>query len=275
MWTRDCAPNPWRGTIGSEFGSECIPGSQWAQWHANYLAFILHYAKLANEWGVEHFVVTHELYLVNDGWDKNKTGDGPCNDLLEALVASVRVACPKCSLSTVITRRNTAPYGPKWYSKLDLLATDMYPSQAVPHPSLPWQTYTNLSETFAEGMAREMDQYNRTSAYFGGMKVLVTEYGFQSHPYSYSQSPGAITGNNPGLLDVASCTITDQCVNMQAQALGFDLSMEAMYAQPWFAGVQIWLWRSDPTHGGSESDTYSPHGKSAAAVVHKWFTAMQ
>ena len=120
-----------------------------------------------------------------------------------------------------------------------------------------------------------MDQYNRTSAYFGGMKVLITEYGFQSHPWVYSTSGGgAITGSNPGLQDVASCAITDQCVSMEAQALGYDLSMQAIFAQPWFAGIQIWLWRADPTHGGSESDSYSPHGKQAAAVVNKWYTAM-
>ena len=50
--------------------------------------------------------------------------------------------------------------------------------------------------------------------------------------------------------------------------------MAALFAQDWFAGIQIWLWRADPTHGGSESDTYSPHGKSAAAVVSKWYTGM-
>eukprot|EP01046_Picozoa_sp_COSAG06_P002670 COSAG06_NODE_96_length_24336_cov_75.057845_17_plen_115_part_00 len=77
-----------------------------------------------------------------------------------------------------------------------------------------------------------------------------------------------------GLQDVASCAITDQCVSMEAQALGYDLSMAAIFAQPWFAGIQVWLWRADPTHGGSESDTYTPHGKQAAAVVNKWFTSM-
>ena len=87
-----------------------------------------------------------------------------------------------------------------------------------------------------------MDQYSRTSAYFGGMNILITEYGFQSHPWSYSQSGGSggatITGSNPGLQDLATCAITDQCASMAAQALGYDLSMKAIFAQPWFAGIQ-------------------------------------
>jgi hypothetical protein len=265
MWTRDCRPNPWRGTIGSQFGSDCSLGSAWHTWFGNYKSFLLHYAKLADVWNVTQFVVTHELYLVNDGWDKNRTGDGLCNDILEGIVASVRQACPRCKLSTVITRRNAAPYGPQWYSKLDMLATDFYPSQAVDHPSLPWQSSKDLSAAFAVSINASMDQYHRTSEYFGGMKVLVTEYGFQSHPWSYSQRPGAITGSNPGLLDVATCVVADQCFSMavrhaastmtltlnvacfstrvapsylQAQALGYDLSMQALFAQEWFAGIQ-------------------------------------
>ena len=86
MWTRDCSPNPWRGTIGTTFGSDCSPGSAWQRWFANYKSFLLHYARLAHTWNVSHFVVTHELYLVNDGWDKTKSGDGPCNDILVSLL---------------------------------------------------------------------------------------------------------------------------------------------------------------------------------------------
>eukprot|EP01046_Picozoa_sp_COSAG06_P002669 COSAG06_NODE_96_length_24336_cov_75.057845_16_plen_239_part_00 len=199
MWTRDCAPNPWRGTIGSKFGSDCTAGSAWREWFGDYKRFLLHYAALAHTWNVTQFVVTHELYLVNDGWDTNHTGDGPCNDILEDIVASVRLACPRCVLSTVITRRNSAPYGPKWYSKLDMLATDFYPSQPVPHPDLVWQSDVDLPAKFAASIAAAMDQYNRTSNYFSGMKVLITEYGFQSHPWVYSsKGGGAITGSNPG-----------------------------------------------------------------------------
>ena len=105
----------------------------------------------------------------------------------------------------------------------------------------------------------------------------LTKYSLRAALFRWAYSTtggGAITGTNPGLQDVASCAITDQCVSMEAQALGYDLSMQAIFAQPWFAGIQIWLWRAVPTHGGSESDTYSPHGKQAAAVVNKWFTAM-
>ena len=63
MWTRDCAPNPWRGTIGSKFGSDCTAGSAWREWFGNYKRFLLHYAALAHTWNVTQFVVTHELCL--------------------------------------------------------------------------------------------------------------------------------------------------------------------------------------------------------------------
>lgn len=107
FWTRDCQPNPWRGTIGTPWGSDCSTGSMWAGWHANYLKFLLHYAAIANTHGVRHFVVTHELYIVNEN----------CNAILEATVASIRAACPGCSLSTVVTRRplnDPKGMGPPW-----------------------------------------------------------------------------------------------------------------------------------------------------------------
>jgi len=34
FWTRDCNPNPWRGTIGTPWGSNCSSESPWALWHA-------------------------------------------------------------------------------------------------------------------------------------------------------------------------------------------------------------------------------------------------
>jgi hypothetical protein len=266
FWTRDCDPNPWRGTIGTHWGSDCSEGSDWAKWHANYLAFLLHYAAMAGRLGVEGFVVTHELYIVNEN----------CNAILENTVAALRKVCPECKFSTVVTRRaNGDPrgMGPPWYGKLDLLATDYYPAMGVPHPDLPWQTYTDLREKYAAQIRGDMEQYGNLSAYFGDKKVLITEYGFQSHPFSYSVNAGPITGNNPGLLDLASCEIHDQCVNVDAQALGYDLSLNALYQTEWFAGVFVWLWLADPTDGGLSSDSFSPKGKPAAGVLAKYWTA--
>ena len=107
FWTRDCDPNPWRGTIGTHWGSDCSEGSDWVKWHANYLAFLLHYAVMAGRLGVEGFVVTHELYIVNEN----------CNAILENTVAALRKVCPECKFSTVVTRRaNGDPrgMGPPW-----------------------------------------------------------------------------------------------------------------------------------------------------------------
>ena len=76
--------------------------------------------------------------------------------------------------------------------------------------------------------------------------MLVTEYGFQSQPFSYSGGD---------LLDLANCDVLDQCANGDAQARAYDMSFRAMYAQPWLGGVQVWLWQADPTHGGMSDDT--------------------
>jgi len=255
-----------RGTIGTNWGDDCSNGSFWAKWHSSYRAFLLHYAHLAQSWGIRHFVVTHELYIVNEH----------CGDLLNQTVAALRLKCPNCQFTTVVTRRpNGDPrgMGPSWYWALDYLSTDYYPSMPVSHPELPWQSYRNLSIQYSNAMEEDMYQYGNLSEYFGHKPILVTEYGFQSQPFAYSYLAGPITGNNPGLLTVANCDILDQCVALQAQTLAYDLSLRQLYAQPWFKGVLVWLWRSDPTHGGSSGDEFSPAGKPSSSILNKWWTS--
>jgi hypothetical protein len=47
--------------------------------------------------------------------------------------------------------------------------------------------------------------------------------------------------------------------------------MERLFAQDWFSGFYLWLWRADPTSGGSSDDTFTPCGKPAATVARKFF----
>ena len=40
----------------------------------------------------------------------------------------------------------------------------------------------------------------------------------------------------------------------------------------WFDGVYLWLWRTDPTAGGSWDDSYTQQQKPATAVMKALFT---
>jgi hypothetical protein len=89
-------------------------------------------------------------------------------------------------------------------------------------------------------------------------------YGFQSRPWAYSYI-------SSGLLDLTNCEVHDQCVSLFAQAEAYDLSLKALYAEPWFAGVLVWLWQADPTHGGLSDDTFCPRGKPSIEVLAKYW----
>lgn len=102
----------WRGQVGLFWGSDCSDGTPWAAWHANYAAATLKYAALAAAWGMDSFLLSHELY-------------GPsavCPARWAALLVAVR-AVFKGSVSSVIENGAT-PQALPWAQDLDYLGID-------------------------------------------------------------------------------------------------------------------------------------------------------
>ena len=62
-----------------------------------------------------------------------------------------------------------------------------------------------------------------------------------------------------------------QCVNTTSQQIAYDALFTVFSQQPWFAGVYIWLWRPDPSSGGTCDTDYTPQSKAASATLkHHW-----
>lgn len=82
-----CRGNPnhvpgchWRGEIGVPWGDSCAAGSQWARFFAGYTAQVVRYARLADAWGVDAYLLSHELQRATE----------VCPDLWAAQLAAVR-----------------------------------------------------------------------------------------------------------------------------------------------------------------------------------------
>jgi hypothetical protein len=237
---------------------ECGAGSAWAAWFANYQAMVLHYARLAAELDVDAFLISHEL----------ETANSACPALWAGLLAAVRgvykgkvsAAFQPSLLEPAVLA--TAPYA----AALDFVGIDCYLEIPLPnayngtnHPALPWQDVAQAPLNAA--LASLMAPFANLSAALGGLPIVCTEVGWQSRPWSYTGRAGIVRP------DQEDCSVWDQCVSADAQAMAYAAFFAAYYPQPWFDGVLFWTWRADPTAGGTSDDGFSPNAKSTAEVL--------
>jgi hypothetical protein len=81
-WCRDNSSSTcfWRGELGTFWGDDCSPGSQWDAWFSGYTSMLVHYARLSQTLNVESFLISHELQVANMH----------CADLWYDVLAAVR-----------------------------------------------------------------------------------------------------------------------------------------------------------------------------------------
>lgn len=256
----------WRGLVGHWWGSDCGHSSKWAQWHWNYRRFIVRYAKLAQQIGADEFLVSHEL----------ESATQQCPALWRELVRAVRkefsgVVGAAFNAPVIKYVGNVAPWAA---SNLDYAGVDCYYNHTIDLSTftVPWQQ-ASQQVVHAEWSSWVLALQN-VSVVLGNLPLICTEVGFQSRPFSYS---GAEQTLNPKLFEVAhqwaprDCSVAALCANDVAQAIAVQAMFEALYAQSWFHGFYLWLWRADPTAGGAGDDSYTPRGKLTAAVIEKWW----
>lgn len=94
---------------------------------------------------------------------------------------------------------------------------------------------------------------------------MFTEVGYQSRQLT-SYHPASTNATNP-----ASCDVWAYCAEPNAQANAYEALLESFYDKDWFLGVNWWMWRSDPTSGGTSDDGFTPHGKPAQEVISQGF----
>jgi hypothetical protein len=237
----------WRGQIGVFFPDDCSPNSTWARWHENYAAATMHYARLSAAWGVDAFLLSHELYNPSTH----------CPDLWAALLAAVRGVFPGAVSSVLATAPGYAPAQVAaqfpWAKKLDFAGVDCYFRPSLPpHPAAPWQDLP-LSDLLA-GQAALMPALANLSGALG-LPIVCTESGMPSRPGAYTTWGGTL------LLDPEDCSVWDQCVSIDALRLVYESFLSTYYAQPWCDGMLFWNWRVDPTSGGMSSDGFTVQGK--------------
>ena len=220
----------WRGEIAMETPAD------WRTWFTQYRRFILHYARLAEEAGIELFCVGTELGRTT-GRERE----------WREIIAAVREAYSG-SLVYAANWNREFEMVPFW-DALDYIGVQAYfPLSRRPSPRL-----EELKQGWAEPLERLAAVAKRWDR-----PILLTEVGYRStrdaaiRPWEWESA----AGTDPDL-----------------QARCYQALFETVWTQPWCAGVYFWKWFPDlaVVRKGWEDAQFTPQGKPAQAVLARGF----
>ncbi len=236
----------WRADI--EMSSE----EDWQRFFADYRAFILHYARLAERVGMEGLVVGTELHravvVKPEEWRR--------------VIREVRA---------VYSGKLT--YAANWYREFE---------EVTFWDELDWigvQAYFPLStddartsvEDLEAGWAPHLEALRRVQERFG-KPILFTEIGYKSTPGATHEPWPWLDG--PGAWEAE--------IDLEIQARAYTAFFETFWHQPWFAGAYFWKWSPvretlppgvvllESRPPGQNPD-FSPQYKPAEEVLRAWF----
>ena len=222
----------WRGEID--------PGSDpaWDEWFESYTDFIMRFAALGEEVGADLFSVGVEF--------KSSTNFRPHK--WRALIDKVREVY-----------RGPLTYSANWdevdqvpfWDALDMIGVNAF----WPLATRPGDGYTVMRQR-----ARQVALDLEALFYFWGRPVLFTEVGVKSASDS-ALAPWEWPEN-------CSSLVYDE----EYQADAYQAVFEAVGHEPWFEGMFIWKYYSDPYDETQETITgFSPKNKLAEDVLVTWF----
>ncbi|RLE56087.1 MAG: hypothetical protein DRJ40_06690 [Thermoprotei archaeon] len=227
-----------------------IKPSDVEEWFRSYKRAVLHYAKLAQELGVEVLCIGSELESL-----KSRKYASYWVDIIDS-VRSV--------YSGLITYNTNWWYSEwgfrelldlEWFRYLDFIGVS---------------AYFELSRTEVKSVSELVECWYHTVhgrnvmsdleklARRYGKPIVLTEVGYRSvkgaeiKPWKFSDS------GKP---------------DPEKQAMCFEALFRAFLGnpRPWFRGVFVWGWTTDPSTGTPSDTSYDLKGKPASDVVRKWF----
>ena len=198
LWLIEEVPGQWRGTIS--FTSE----EEWLRWEEDYRSFILHYAHLAAETGMEMFCIGVELH--------SAVRERPA--FWRQLIQEIRAIYP-----------GELIYGANWFQEYkDVSFWDQLDYIGI-HAYFP---LTNSLDARIDELERGWQPYLESIEALQqtyGKKVIFTEIGYRS-----------IAG---AAIEPWNWTVRRR-LDLQEQSDSYEALFRTFWHQPWFAGLYIW-----------------------------------
>lgn len=200
-------------------------------WYAAYTGFITHYAAIAQRLGVEQFAVGTEFSSISSD-----------RDAWLQVIDAVRERYN--GVLTYASGRDWATV-PFW-DALDLIGIDAYLPLA--------EAGTADVVTLQRGWGSVLGDLANLSAQYG-RRILFTEAG-------YTSQRGTVT--DPSNWRIS--TTPDEA----EQAAAYQALLATFSQQPWWEGIYWWVWITPPDNEAEPLD-FSPRGKTAEAVIRRWW----
>ncbi|MFH1239081.1 MAG: hypothetical protein V1653_03105 [bacterium] len=226
----DSSGGNWRGSI--EFDTE----DNWRAWFGSYTQFIVHYAQLAQEQGVEMVCIGTELTaaatLRPDLWK-------------EEVIKSVRQVY-----------KGPLTYAANWYDEyldikfwdeLDYAGLDPY----FPLVDKDKPTFEEIKKGWEPYIA-EIEKWQKKI----NKPVIFTEIGYHS-AIGAARNPWE---HMPG-----------KEVDLQQQVDCYEALFQIFWNKPWFYGMYWWDWGISAKGGGPQNRGFTPQNKPAEKVIQKWY----
>jgi hypothetical protein len=219
-------PGHWRGQIGQNFSE-----TGWQQWFGSYRQFILHYAVMAAENGVEQFCIGCEL----------DSTVGKAQNWRQ-IISEIRQVYPG-SLVYADDQVESRPEAVTFWDALDLIGQDLY-------PVLTSKTNPSVSD-LCYGWRRLLVKIKALSEKWG-KPVLITEIGYRS-VRGAAQSPWDWQKEGP--------------VDLVVQRKCYEAALRMAAGRAYLAGIYWWQWFPDLETGGPGDTSFSPFRKPAEKVL--------
>jgi hypothetical protein len=219
-----------RSQIGADFSA-----ADWTAWFASYDKTIVHYAKLASAAKCQQFSVGCEL----DSTVAHATA-------WRRAIADVR-AVYHGKLTYAADPIFVGPQVVGWWSSVDLIGMDMYPTLSTsPHPTVA-QLVAGWRPYYAQ-LSRLHERFHKP--------IIFTEIGVRSLVGAV-RAPWDWTATG--------------AVDLTGQKRWYQAALQTFAAHSWMAGLFFWQWSTYPIIGGPRDTGYTPHDKPAGVVLHTWF----
>jgi len=210
--------------------------ADWAALEHSYTDFILRYAQLAAQTGVDLFCIGTEL----GRFVQQRPG------YWQGLIAAVRKVYP--GKITYAANWDEFPKTPFW-DDLDYIGVNAYfplCGNQLPSPESLAQGWQQWKPKL-RALAQERDR-----------PILFTEFGYRSVDY---------TGRRPWFVDRV-----EEQVNLEGQAIAMQAIFDQFWEEDWFAGGFVWKWFIHHQRaGGPQDNRFTPQGKPAQWVIRDQF----
>lgn len=209
--------------------------AEWETFLASYELFIVHYAKLGRDAGVDALSIGNEQKLATR-FDARWRG----------IIASVRAIY-----------KGPLTYGAnfdeldkvRFWDALDAIGVSAY----FPLVDAPSPTRAQLSEAWKPIVAR-LDAMSKQWK----KPIVFTELGYRS-ANGAAWRQWEIPREAP--------------VNLDVQRAAYEAFFATVWPQPWLGGVYFWKWFSFPEHSGPASNDFELENKPAETVVREHYTS--